>query len=521
MSMGPLLASTGSLGAALSGAVQYEVSPQAYLLLLSILVPFICALTLMLSGRIAESIVKVLGLTGFIIPAGISLVLTWTYLQGGYAGGYAFTYIANLGLEQFGIRLHLGLNGISLPLFLMAGIVGLASGLYALQAGYERLRSFLVLLLIMQSGLMGVFSSVDVFFFYFFHEFALIPTFVLIAIWGRAGKRSVAIEVTLYLTLGAMITLAGLIYLYLEAGVDYFNMMTLRAALVELPAQSWIFGLLLIGFGILVSLFPFHTWAPRAYATAPAPAAMLHAGVLKKFGLYGLIQIAYPLLPEGALHWAPVLLWLALGNIVLIGFVTMAQRDLKLMLGNASVMHMGYAFLGLYAYSVGGTAAAILMLVAHGLSVALLFMLADMVERRTGTVDFEDVGGLGQKAPILMSFFVAAILASIGLPGFANFWGELGIFVAVWESATPWALLIALIGILISAVYGLRAVASIFFGEEKGVSDATDIRLGEKLPVVLLLLVLFVVGFWPRSISDTINEGVRNLNSSVENLGTE
>jgi NADH-quinone oxidoreductase subunit M len=234
-----------------------------------------------------------------------------------------------------------------------------------------------------------------------------------------------------------------------------------------------------------------------------------------------LIQIAYPLLPEGAFHWAPVLLWLALGNIVLIGFVTMAQRDLKLMLGNASVMHMGYAFLGLYAYSVGGTAATVLMLVAHGLSVALLFMLADMIERRTGTVDFEDVGGLGQKAPVLMSLFVAAILASIGLPGFANFWGELGIFVAVWESATPWALLIALVGILISAVYGLRAVASIFFGEEKGVSDATDIRFGEKLPVVLLLLVLFIVGFWPRSISDTINEGVIKLDSSVENLGAE
>jgi len=316
--------------------------------------------------------------------------------------------------------------------------------------------------------------------------------------------------VTIYLTLGAMITLAGLVAVYIFSGADEFSMTALRQALVlmEMPHQGTIFGLLLIGFGILVSLFPFHTWAPRAYATAPAPVAMLHAGVLKKFGLYGLIQIAYPLLPLGAVEWAPLLLWLALGNLLVIGFVTMAQRDLKLMLGSASVMHMGYAFLGLYAYSTVGIGAAIMMLVAHGLSVALLFLLADVVEKRAGTADMSELGGMGTRTPVLMGLFTAAMLASVGLPGFANFWGELGIFISLYASATPWVLYLALIGIIISAVYGLRAVASVFFGEARGELSHGDIKPSEKWPALLLLAALFLIGIWPRLVSDPVNESV-------------
>ncbi|NDV62424.1 NADH-quinone oxidoreductase subunit M [Puniceicoccales bacterium CK1056] len=480
----------------------------SYLVIFAIAIPLIMALSLAVSGKLPASVVKVSGILGFLVPGLISLWLAGVYLSSGYNGLYAFPVIADLGLEQFGIRLHLGLNGLALPFYVLSGIVGLAAGLYAVQSGVERLRLMLILLLIMQAGLMGVFSSVDILFFYFFHEFALIPTFVMIAIWGRSGRRAVALEVTIYLTLGAMITLAGLIALYIFSGASDFNMIALRDAVVAAPRQGTIFGLLLIGFGVLVSLFPFHTWAPRAYATAPAPAAMLHAGVLKKFGLYGLIQIAYPILPQGVADWAPLLLILALGNVLIIGFVTMAQRDLKLMLGNASVMHMGYAFLGLYAYSSIGIGAAVLMLFAHGLSVALLFLLADVVEKRGGTCDMEEIGGLGQKAPVLMSLFVAAMLASIGLPGFANFWGELGIFVSLFATATPWALYLALIGILISAIYGLRAIASVFFGEEKGELSGGDISWREKIPALLLLAFLLLIGIWPKLLSDPVNESV-------------
>ncbi len=484
----------------------------SFLVILAIVLPLTSALSLVVSGKLSDSAVKVCGAIGFIAPGVISLWLAAVYVASDLGGKYAFTFLADMGLGQFGIFLHLGLNGIALPFYVLAGVVGIAAGLYAIQSKVERLRLYLILLLVMQGGLMGVFSSIDILFFYFFHEFALIATFVLIAAWGRSGRKTVALEVTIYLTLGAMITLAGLIALYVTTGAgDYgFNMIVIRDLMVNAPMQHTIFGLLLIGFGILVSLFPFHTWAPRAYATAPAPAAMLHAGVLKKFGLYGLIQIAYPLLPTGISHWAPLLLWLALGNLLIIGLVTIAQRDLKTMLGNASVMHMGYAFLGLYVYSAMGIGAAIMMLFAHGLSVSLLFLLADIIEKRTGTLDMREIGGIGPKTPVLMGLFCAAILASIGLPGFANFWGEVGIFVSLYGSPSPWVLYPALLGIIISAIYGLRAVACIFFGEAKGEFDGGDITSSEKLPALLLLVALFVVGLWPRMISDPINESVED-----------
>ena len=277
--------------------------------------------------------------------------------------------------------------------------------------------------------------------------------------------------------------------------------------------QNNIFALLLFGFGILVSLFPFHSWAPKGYAVAPTGAAMLHAGVLKKFGLYGLLQIAVPLLPSGAEHWFPWIFWLALGNIILIGLVTMAQKDLKMMLGYSSVMHMGYAFLGIACFSVAGAGGAILMMVAHGLSVALLFMLSTCVYHRSQTFDLSSMGGLATKAPVLAGFFVAAMMASIGLPGFGNFWGEFTIFVALAETGmTKWIVVPAAIGIVISAIYGLRAVSNIFFGQAKESfrvrlesGEITDLQSFEKLPACILIGGLLLTGIFPRIVSDDAN----------------
>jgi NADH-quinone oxidoreductase subunit M len=241
-------------------------------------------------------------------------------------------------LDGLGIGLKLGLNGISLPLFVLAGIVGFAAGLYAIQSGAERLKIYLMLLLVMQGGLMGVFASVDIFFFYFFHELALIPTFIMVGIWGGRDRNYAAMKLTIYLTLGAMLSLIGLIALYVKSGAHSFDLIELRRVIaaqpLEVTVQHNIFGLLALGFGILVSLWPLHTWAPLGYGAAPSSAAMLHAGVLKKFGLYGLIQIALPLLPAGLIHWSHPLAWLAVvGNVLVIGFVTIAQRDLKQMVG--------------------------------------------------------------------------------------------------------------------------------------------------------------------------------------------
>jgi NADH-quinone oxidoreductase subunit M len=457
-----------------------------------------------------------LSYVAFGVPLLLALHAWWYFPAMEQTGGYAFLRAYDTGLTGLGISLKLGLNGISMPLFVMAAIVGFAAGLYAIQSQAERLKIYLMLLLIMQGGLLGVFASVDVFFFYFFHELALIPTFIMVGIWGGRDRNYAAMKLTIYLTLGAMISLVGLIALYVKSGASSFDLIELKRHLAANPLEvTWqnnIFGLLMFGFGVLVSLWPFHTWAPLGYGAAPSSAAMLHAGVLKKFGLYGLIQVAMPLLPAGLGHWAHPLAWLAvIGNILLVGLITVAQRDLKQMIGYSSVMHMGYAFLGIAAGTAVGAGGVILMMVAHGFSVALLFLLATSVHHRTHTFAMDEMGGLALRAPVLAAFFVAATFASIGLPGFANFWGELVIFVALWNFS-PVITVLAIAGVVISAIYGLRAAARVFFGppKERFSEVATrhppvDLRWAEKIPALILLAALFFIGLWPRSMSDPIN----------------
>lgn len=500
-----------------------------FLLQLSIAFPFVVGLTMFMAGGTKKLSLKCLSFLGFAVPC---LIAIWLFFQYQMAEkiDYSYAFFSNLptGLQQFGISLKLGLNGISLPLYLLAGIVGLAAGLYAINSIAERLHLYLGLLLIMYSGLMGTFASIDVFFFYFFHELALIPTFIMIGIWGGRGRRGTAMELTIYLTLGAMLSLAGLIAIYAVSDIHSFDLITIKNYLAQSPLsytlQKNIFGLLLFGFGILISLFPFHSWAPKGYTASPTSVAMLHAGVLKKFGLYGLIQIAAPLLPSGLGHWAYLLAILALCNIIIIGLVTMAQRDLKQMVAYSSVMHMGYAFLGIVSASVLGLGGAVLLMFAHGLSVALLFLLGTMVYHRTESYDMNSLGGLSQKAPVLCGFFVAAVFASIGLPGFANFWAEIAIFLGLWQFA-PWMLYPAIAGVVISAIYGLRAIANIFFGqpspqfkERFNQSSIQDISIKEKIPVFILLIALLVVGFWPRSITQPINQTL--LDNKVEAILT-
>ncbi len=494
-------------------------------LLLSVVIPLAVALLIALGLPKRWSLR--LAYVGFAAPA-VLAIFTWIQFSSAERySGYSFIHHYSTGLEAMGIGLTLGLNGISLPLFVLAGIVGFAAGLYALQSEAERLKIYVMLLLIMQGGLMGVFASVDIFFFYFFHELALIPTFIMVGVWGGRDRGYAAMKMTIYLTLGAMISLLGLIAIYVKSGARYFDLIQLHAYLGSHPLsdaiQSNIFGLLMFGFGILVSLWPLHTWAPLGYGAAPSSTAMLHAGVLKKFGLYGLVQVALPLVPAGALHWAHSLAWLAaIGNILVIGFITMAQRDLKQMIGYSSVMHMGYAFLGVAAGSTIGIGGVVLMMVAHGFSVSLLFLLATSIYHRTHTFALDEMGGLGQRAPVLAAFFVAATFASIGLPGFGNFWGELLIFVGLWKFSA-WFTAIAISGVVISAIYGLRAVARIFFGAptENFASVAaqhppTDLRWSEKFPALLLLGMLLLFGFYPRVFTAPLHETLGIVFPSAE-----
>ena len=382
--------------------------------------------------------------------------------------------------------------------------------------------AFYACLLFISGGAIGAFASLDLFFFYAFHELALIPTFLLIGIWGSGNRNAAAWKITIYLAIGSFILLLGLILLYQSVPVDSrtFDIRALKAAASQIPpeAQRNIYLLLLIGFGILISLFPFHTWAPEAYASAPAPAAMLHAGVLKKFGLYGLLRLAVPLLPAGASYWANLLVILLLGNIIYIGLVTIAQKRLDWMLGYSSVMHMGYIFLGIASANILGTTGAAILMFAHGLSIALLFAIAGELRKRTGTLVLDDLGGLAKVMPFAGLAFGFGAFAAIGLPGFANFAAEIMIFFGAFQNGWEMerfhifqiATVLALWGVVISAVYMLRAYRKAFMGAiADRWNNIVDLRAGLRVPVALLIAALLWFGFYPQSIVRVVSPAFR------------
>ncbi len=408
----------------------------------------------------------------------------------------------------------LGADGLSLVMLLLAGIVLFCAVWFSPPIGKSE-RLYYGCLLLIAGGAIGAFASIDLFFFYAFHELALIPTFLLIGIWGTGNRYAAAWKVTIYLALGSFILLLGLIMLYRSVPVDgrSFDLRVLQAAAnagaIAPAAQNAIFLVLLIGFGVLISLFPFHSWAPEAYASAPAPAAMLHAGVLKKFGLYGLLRVALPLLPEGARHWSSLLLVLLIGNIIYVGLVTLAQKRLDWMLGYSSVMHMGYIFLGIASANVIGVNGAALLMFAHGISIALLFALTGEIRHRTGTLAFSDLGGLAKTMPFAGFAFGVATFAAIGLPGFANFAAEVMVFFGAFRVGADLqglhffqvTTVLALWGVVISAVYMLRAYRAIFMGApNERWSTLPDLAIALRIPVILLIAATLVVGFYPNTL---------------------
>ena len=409
-------------------------------------------------------------------------------------------------------------DGMSVIMVLLSVIVTLAA-LLSGKAPEGRETLYYGSSLLISAGAIGAFAATDLFFFYAFHELALIPTFLMIGILGRGDRKEAAWKITIYLGFGSIILLAGLVWLANLAGT--FDIPTMvRAAqegslAIDPAAQKGIAALLIVGFGVLVSLFPFHSWAAPAYASAPAPTAMLHAGVLKKFGLYGLLRIAIPLVPEGMNAWLVPLLVLLVGNILWVGLVTINQKRLDLMLGNSSVMHMGYIFLAIAALAAAkangqvndlAQPAAVLLMFAHGISIAMLFGLADRIERNTGTLELSDLGGLAKSAPGMAFLFGMVGMASIGLPGLATFAGEVMVFLSAFRNYDPAAglgpvqiaCILAIWGVVISAVYMLRAYRKIFQGPTvRATETAADLTFADRIPVLLLAVALLAVGLYP------------------------
>ncbi len=418
-------------------------------------------------------------------------------------------------LEKPALNLAFGLpDGISVVMILLSVIVTFAA-VFSGKAPDGREKLYFGSTLLISAGALGAFASTDLFFFFAFHELALIPTFLMIGMLGRGDRREIAWKITIYLALGSIILLAGLVWLANLAGTYHMpamiEMVRTGKLVIDPATQKSIAALLIIGFGTLGSLFPLHSWAAPAYASAPAPTAMLHAGVLKKFGLYGLIRIALPMVPDGMQAWLMPLLVMLLGNLLWCGMVTISQKRFDSLLGSASVMHMGYIFLAIAAFvahpeNTIAIPAAVILMFAHGVSVALLFSLADKIERSTGTLDMDELGGLATRSPALAFLFGIAAFTAMGLTVSANFVGEVLIFLAAFQQYSPAdglgpvqiACIFAIWGVVISAVYMLRAFRKMFHGPlVRATESAVDLPFIDRLPSVFLVITLVAVGLYP------------------------
>ncbi len=430
-------------------------------------------------------------------------------------GNYQFTQLVDW-VPALGMNFHVGVDGINVGLILMGAIVAFAATCVSHRIE-KQVKMFYVLLLVMIGGILGAFASLDLFFFYAFHELALVPTFIMIGVWGRGEQKTYAtFQITMYLSIGALIALMGLIALYLQSGLRTFDLVQLTAFLKTTPlsvsSQMVVFPLLLFGFGILVSLFPFHTWAPLGYGSAPAATAMLHAGVLKKFGLYGLIRIAIPFAPDVAKAHLHLIAWLALGNILYCGWVAMRQRDFNFLLGNSSVAHMGFCFLGLASLSVIGITGTVVVMIAHGLLAALSFGLSGYLNEQTGTLEISKLGGLLKKMPFIGTALIMAAMAGCGLPGFANFAGELLTLFGAWKTLSPFVVVAAWGALVVGAIYMLRAVRNILHGPAaEGLPAVQDASLWRKVPFALLIVALLLFGIAPRLLTSKIEPAVKEI----------
>jgi len=501
------------------------MNPPDFRLLTLLVVPLVAILCIIIGRFPARPTALLAAALNLVISVGLLCIYPAT--QGGYAYVMDYQWVNLQGLPP--IHFHLGVDGISLPLVFLTGIVTLAA--IAISPGNVRRSSeYYCYLLLMSLGAMGAFTSLDLFFFFIFHDFALIATFLLIGIWGAQNRQFASFQVTIYLMAGSLVLLTGLVALVmaLPPSARTFDIVALQTYIIgdannpahplSTSAQGPIFLLLLVGFGILVGLFPFHSWAPPGYASAPPAAAMLHAGILKKFAIYGMIRIAIPLLHDGFETWQSLILVLLIGNFLYAGFVTLAQKELPTMIGFSSIMHMGYLFLGVACWNTIGVTGAVVLMVAHGLSAALLFGLSGEITHRSGENRFAELGGLAQRAPLLAVLFSFASMASMGVPGLANFAGELMVFFGSF-SAKPTLILfaaIAVYGTVLTAIFQLRAIKNVFYGamparyqpqpaavtagreEIVAAPGMTDVSsFAEHAPYVLLILASLVIGFMP------------------------
>jgi NADH-quinone oxidoreductase subunit M len=490
--------------------------PWLSLIWLSLLVP---SIIMMFLKPEQKELIRIIGATF----AGISLILSLlVFFAYDYTSPAKLQFVEELPwLPQLGINYVLGVDGVNLPMVLLNGFVIFTGALISWNIE-NRTREYWILLLLLASGVYGVFVSIDLFLFFVFYELAVLPMYLLIGIWGSTRKEYGAMKLTLYLMGGSAFVILGMVALYFGSGLHTFDMRVLaQAGLFSRDFQRAFFPPMFLGFAVLAGMFPFHTWSPTGHVAAPTAVSMLHAGVLMKLGAYGCLRAAMWLMPEGAHFWLLPIAILTLINAVYGATIAMTQRDFKFMIGYSSVSHMGLVVFGLAAANEIGLLGAVLQMFAHGIMTALFFaVVGRMVYDRTHTRQFPELGGLARVMPFAAFVFILAGLSSMGMPGFAGFWAEINIFMGMW-SRYPLIAILAAISIPITAAYVLRAVYTVFFGELRDPSflKLPPLTWQEYTGAGILAAVLIVVGLYPRILTEPIQSGIAPIAEALRRAG--
>jgi len=440
-------------------------------------------------------------------------------------------------VPSIGLNYIVGVDGLSATLVLLTAIVGLGGVLISWSID-DRPREFYAFFMLLVAGVHGVFVAVDGFLLFFFYELAVLPMYVMIVVWGWKERREYAsMKLTLYLLIGSFVSFIAFLVLYftpVEGGeaLRTFDLRIWSEAKFAFDVQRIWFMPLFLGFAVLAGLWPFHNWSPDGHVAAPTAVSMIHAGVLMKLGAYASMRVGLQLLPEGAVYWLPFILLLTLINVIYGALIAMRQKDLKYMIGYSSVSHMGLVSMGFAAMVLVGFTGAGIQMVSHGVMTALFFAVVGMIYDRTHTRNMDDLSGMRKALPWTVVAFIIAGLVGMGMPGLSGFLAEFPIFLGVWEGrgldlTAVFGLnpsnyygivaIVAILGIIITAAYILRAIHSVFFGEYDGEKwhDMRPLLAIDKFTLVMFSVILIVIGLFPMVIAPIVESGMEPVASRL------
>ena len=427
-------------------------------------------------------------------------------------------YVTNIPwIKGMGINFHVGMDGISLILVLLTTLLMPFIILVANRNTYKNPSTLYALMMLMQFGLIGVFTSQDAFLFYIFWEIALLPIYFIALLWGGADRIRITFKFFIYTLAGSLLMLAALIYLYLQTPLPHnFSLQALYDLQLTEGTQNWVFWMLFFAFAIKMPIFPFHSWLADTYTDAPTPGTMLLSGVMSKMGVYGALKILLPIVPMGVNDNAHIAITLAVIGVIYASLLAMFQKDYKRLIAYSSAAHVGLIAAGVFSMTYNGISGAVVQMFAHGISAVGLFYVVDILVNRTNTRQLKELGGIRTVAPVYATSFMIIMMASIALPLTSGFIGEFLLLVGVFEY-NGWLAGFAGLSTILGAVYMLKSYQVSILGDKSSVSDKFfDLVWQEKVILFPLIVLIFVMGVYPKPLLEVITPAVKNLFTIME-----